>query len=486
MVNSMLLLTDEYDVIHNFVLVDAHTHVRTGEQEGLVPFEFIKRSARMVRDVARDIAKNEHEYRFRFPWDIKDEDPDYHEYCQRDIYGILHPGEDLLWDIGRFTGFDFIITFSANLTSRLPRDYRTANSKIREVLIEKSEDNAPHNNFRFIGFGRVDPNHSDAKDASDNVFQLGLKGLKLHPKEEAFEITGKKTVELLAKAAHYNLPVIFHTQEGQAAQVEEAVNAAIAQLITSHKTDLLPRLKIICGHAPWNGVASEDLYRTLSHPNIFGELSTLRTESCEEFFSNAKSKIRYDRIFDIPAFKRVRSSLLEGMYFRSFGYNKINYWSAKLLYGSDTPYPPSHGAAPLLKHMFGKNFPGGTSDIQNILGANALRLIPLPAGTRPAQGVKKASSNAMFHAKQLETLMANSKALSVTPLIENFPVARVGSAVFTFLSDGKIDSYLFKCLFDSKKPLCMVLPNPFDMSGDSKDRPDLGIARRIESCLGGE
>ena len=482
----MLLLADEYDVIHNFVLVDSHTHIRTGEQEGLVPFEFIRRSSKMVRDVALDIAKNEHEYRFRFPWELKDEGPEYYEYCQRDVYSIFHPGEDLTRELEKFTGFDFIITFSANLTSRLPRDYRTANSKIRETLIEKSRDNAPHNNFRFIGFGRVDPNHSDAQDAFDNVFQLGLKGLKLHPKEENFDITDERTVELLIKAAHYNLPVIFHTQEGQAAQVEEAVNMALEGLIKARKTDLVPRLKVICGHAPWNGMGGEDLYRILSHPNIFGELSTLRAESCSEFFSSAKAKIRYERIFDVPVLEKVRRNILEGMYFRAFGYNRMNYWSAKLMFGSDTPYPPSHDAAPLLKHIFSRDFAGGASDIQNILGANALRLIPPPATASPAQGVKKASSNARFHAKQLEGLMTNAKALSVTPLIENFPVVRTGSAVFNFLANGKIESYLFKCLFDSKKPLSMVLPNPYDLSGTSKVTTDMSIAKRIESCLGGD
>ena len=174
------------------------------------------------------------------------------------------------------------------------------------------------------------------------------------------------------------------------------------------------------------------------------------------------------------------------MYYRIFGYNRFNYWSAKLMFGSDTPYPPSHDAAPLIKHMFSRNFIGGSSDIQNIMGANALRLVPPPAAASPAQGVKKASSNPRFHAKQLESLMENSKALSVTPLIENFPIVKIGSAVFNFLSNGKIESHLFKCLFDSKKPLCMVLANPFDLSGTSKDRADLGIARRIESCLGGD
>ncbi len=80
--------------------------------------------------------------------------------------------------------------------------------------------------------------------------------------------------------------------------------------------------------------------------------------------------------------------------------------------------------------------------------------------------------------------MTNAKALSVTPIIENFPVVRIGSAVFNFLANGKIESYLFKCLFDSKKPLSMVLPNPYDLSGTFKATTNLSIVEQIESCLG--
>ncbi len=481
----MLLLKDEYDVIHNFVLVDAHTHLRIGKLEGLVPSEFVRRFSRMVRDLIVNISKNGSDYRFRFPWDLKDESADYYRYCQRDVYSVFHPGEDLLGTLDRYIGFDFIVTFSANLISPLPRDYRTINSRIREALIEKSpDDNAPHNNFRFIGFGRIDPNHSDALDAFDNVFQLGLRGLKLHPKEENFEILGERTKGILKRAAHYNMPVLFHTQEGSADRVEMVVDETIKEFIEDGKIDMLPRLKVILGHAPWNGTGNKELYRILSHPNIFGELSTLAPQSYKEFFSNSKSLIRYERIFEAQHISDLDKEKVDEMYFRAFGYNDINYWSSKLLFGSDTPYPPSHASAKLLKHLFSKNFIGNASDIQNILGVSALKLMPPLAQLNLETSVEKTSKTTKYHQHQLEILKKDSKALGMDPILEVFPKVRVNGAVFSFLKAGNIGSWLFKSLFDPKKPLNMVGPNPYDLSTSPVITGKLSPTQIIEKSLG--
>jgi predicted TIM-barrel fold metal-dependent hydrolase len=480
----MLILKDEYDVIHNFVLMDAHTHLKVNNLEGLVPSEFVRRYSKIVRDLALDIKSNEEDYMFHFPWDIPDDQVKYYDYCQKYAYTIFHPGEDLNKALGRYIGFDFIITFSANLTSSLPRDYRSANSKVREALIEKSPaDNAPHNNFRFIGFGRLDPNHSDALDTFDNVFQLGLRGLKLHPKEENFEIDSKRTQEILRRAAHYSIPVIFHTQEGMANKIEELVNSTIKGLIDSGKIDMLPKLKVILGHAPWMGVGNRDLYKILSHPNIFGELSTLKPESYQEFFSNSKSLIKYKEAFEMEHFSKLDREKLEALYFQAFGYNHLNYWSSKIMFGSDTPYPPSHGAVPLLKHFFSKKFIGNASDIQNILAVSALKLIPTIGTVHSKAPREKTSFSATFHTKKLDSLKKDSKALGMDPLLEVFPRARISEAVFSFFKDGSTESWLFKCLFDPKKPLNLVTLNPHDLSESSILKGRMSISRDIEKCV---
>jgi hypothetical protein len=481
----MLLLKDGYDVIHNFVLLDAHTHLKINELEGLVPSEFVRKYSKIVKDVALDIKNNEKNFKFHFPWDLSDEPPNYYNYCQKDVYTIFHPGANLNRMMEKCIGFDFIITFSANLTSPLPRDYRIANSKVREALIEKSpSDNSPHNNFRFIGFGRLDPNHSDALDAFDNLLQLGLRGLKLHPKEENFEINDERTQEILKRAAHYNIPVIFHTQEGMANRIEELVDNTIKNFIDAGQIDMLPRLKVILGHAPWQGVGNKDLYRILSHPNIFGELSTLKPESHEDFFLNSKSLIKYGGIFEAKYISDLDKKTVEESYFHTYGYNNSNYWSSKLLFGSDTPYPPSHGTTPLLKHLFSNRFVGNASDIQNILGLSALRLIPTIARLNRQARREKVSTGRKYHSKQLETLKKDSKALGMDSILEVFPRARISGAVFSFLKDGSTGSWLFKSLFDPKKPLNVVIPNPYDISTSSILTGKISLTKNLETSLG--
>jgi predicted TIM-barrel fold metal-dependent hydrolase len=464
----MLLLSDQFDVIHKFLLVDAHTHLRINTLEGLVPSEFVRKYTKTIKELASEIHSNPHDFRFQFPWDLSDKTTDYYDFCQRDAFSIVHPGKDLLSSLERYLGFDFIITFSANMKSRHPRDYRSANSKLREALIEKSpSDNSPHNNFRFIGYGRLDPNHSDALDAFDNVVQLGLRGLKLHPKEEDFEIDSDRVVDILRRAAHYNLPVIFHTQEGMANRILDVVDRTISGFIDSDSLDLLTRLKVILGHAPWNGVSNDELYRALSHPNIFGELSTLRPESYSDFFSNSRNLIKYENIMEANHISELDHDMVEEMYFQVFGYNHLNYWSSKLMFGSDTPYPPSTSAPRLIKYLFSREFIGNVSDIQNILGVSVLKLIPPLAKPNYQKTMEKASTSLKYHQKKLENLKKESKGLGMDPLLEVFPRVRVNGAVFNFLTDGKTESWMLRSLYDPKKPHNLMLPNPYDMSRSS-------------------
>lgn len=482
----MLLLKDKYGLFHNFILADAHTHLKVKDLEGWVPSEFIKRFSKMISEVIQDIKQNGKNYSFEFPWDFGQGKSDYYEYCQNDAYSVLHPGFDLKDKLERFTGFDFIVGFSANMTKKGPRDYRDINLALRQVLTEKSvEDNSPHNNFRFIGFGRVDPNHSDAIDTIDNAHQLGLRGLKLHPREERFDIDSGKTMGILKRAAHYNLPVIFHTQEGMADKVEEIVERTISEFISKNRLHLLPRLKVILGHCPWYGANNLKLYRILSHPNIFGELSTIKPASFDTFFKNASLLIKYERIFEASSFSNMEQKKVEELYFTAFGYNKFNYWSTKLMFGSDTPYPPSHGSSALIKYLLGKKFLGNVYDVRNILGLSTLRLIPPVAVTSREPRTTLASTDRLYHQKQLREEKDSARGIALDPLIESFPLTGVNGGVFTFFKDGANESLLFNSLFDHKKPLNISFPNPIDIKWHSTVAPSKrNTTDNIELLLG--
>jgi hypothetical protein len=303
----------------------------------------------------------------------------------------------------------------------------------------------------------VDPNHPDAIDTIDTIHMLGLRGLKLHPKEEKFDVNSPVAIRILYRCAEHNLPVIFHTQDGSSNDLLAAVQEITAGMIKRDEIHLLPRLKIIVGHAPWNGSDSADLFKALTHPSLFGELSTLKGNDILTFFRNAKSRIRYDKAFDFDCFADADLRKVEAAYFERFRYAKQTYWSSKLMYGSDMPYPPSNSAREVLGSLFKKGFPGNISDIQNIAGVSVLRLIPQRQVQTTERKEIQVSQADRFHYGMLSKMFeTHSRLVSVEPIIENFPIVRVNGIVVTFYKGGQYQSWMFNSLFDQVKPRYIV------------------------------
>jgi predicted TIM-barrel fold metal-dependent hydrolase len=468
----LLVLKDDFGVFHNLVLADAHTHLKIGSLEGLGTSEMIRRSHRMVRSIVdemrRDTSEGGKVFRYSFPWEVGPEPPDTYEFCFKNLYGLVHPGPNLSDTLNHHLAVDFFATFSSDIPKEGVRDYRGTNAQIKELLVEKEDDGTPHTNPRFLPYGRVDPNHADAIDAVDTIAALGLRGLKLHPKEERFELRSEEVVRILYRCAEHDLPVIFHTQDGSVRELERALDETVAMIVRRDALHLLPRLKVIAGHAPWNGVDSPNLFRFLSHPSGFGEVSTLKADSMPLFFRRAKESISYEEGMEAGALRRAGRATVEKLYFRRFKFTRWHYWSSKLMYGSDTPYPPSNSARDLLRYALTREFPGTVADTQNVLGASLLRLVPAKA--RPAAGlhVPAVSESSGFHGDELERMVgAHSRLVAFDPLVENFPLVRVRAAVATFLRDGELHSYIFASLFDPERPRFVVRPYPGFDDGDA-------------------
>ncbi len=477
----MLLVKDEYGETHTFVMVDAHTHINVEGLKGLLPSEFVSRYHKAVRELAVELRDNREKYRYSFPWELDGESPDFYDFCQRDVYGLVH-GEDLVGDITKYLGFDFFITFPSDTQDPLPRDYRRINESVRQALTEKSPSRKPHNNLRFFGFGRVDPNHSDALDTVDSGAQMGLKGFKLHPKSESFKINSKNVRNVLKRLAEHDIPAIFHTQDEMGEQLHKAVAKTVEELVQEDKLDLIPRLKVIIGHAPWNGSENPRLFEALSHPNIFGELSTLKPDSYDTFFSNAQS-IDYDMMFEAPGLESLSKKEVEEMYFLAFGYSRHNYWSSKIAFGTDNPYPPAHGMKPLMRYLMGWDFPGNHSDLSNIFGITALKLMPHIA--RPGSEISgKVSSAKQFHEIAMEEMEEKStRIIGIDLVIESFPVSRVNGMVITYLTNGRRESVFFNSLFNPGEPKNLIRGNMFDFSRNKIYPGGEGIVDEIEKNI---
>jgi len=64
---------------------------------------------------------------------------------------------------------------------------------------------------RCFGFGTIDFARTDQKDQVREIRELGLKGIKLHPNIQKFDILSPPALEVYAAAHEHNLMISFHT-----------------------------------------------------------------------------------------------------------------------------------------------------------------------------------------------------------------------------------------------------------------------------------
>ena len=115
----------------------------------------------------------------------------------------------------------------------------------------------------FVPFCTVDPNR---KKVDENIselerakYELGMKGLKLHPWLQSFSITSAGLKPVLEKAGELDMPVLFH--DGTPPYSTPLQIADIAE-----KT---PKTKIILGHAGLDDLVEDAVLACLRHDNIY-------------------------------------------------------------------------------------------------------------------------------------------------------------------------------------------------------------------------
>ncbi|PKQ23543.1 MAG: amidohydrolase [Actinobacteria bacterium HGW-Actinobacteria-5] len=105
---------------------------------------------------------------------------------------------------------------------------------------------------RLIGFASVDPNRPQAAgDLEHAVRDLGLRGLKLDPAVQDFDVTDRKLAyPVFAKAAELDIPVVIHAGLSWAPNGRSAKAHPLALEAVAHD---LPELRFVIAHFgfPW-------------------------------------------------------------------------------------------------------------------------------------------------------------------------------------------------------------------------------------------
>lgn len=91
---------------------------------------------------------------------------------------------------------------------------------------------------RFIGFPRMDPRWDETVEIFERaITEFGISGLKLHPVSNISDPWSEFTVELLDKAAEFDVPVLFHSGDrilSLPQQIGEAASRTEATILMGH------------------------------------------------------------------------------------------------------------------------------------------------------------------------------------------------------------------------------------------------------------
>ncbi len=162
------------------------------------------------------------------------------------------------------------------ISSMEPDGYPAANDRILKE--------ASNSGGRLIPFLRVNPNLGlDAVAEAERCISLGAKGIKMHPRGEAFALNHPTVTELGRVAAAHGVPILFHAGRGIPALGDDALRLL----------DSVQGLNIILGHA---GVSDLSWIgrEAVNYPGLFFDTAWWSTPSILMLFSTvAPDRILY-------------------------------------------------------------------------------------------------------------------------------------------------------------------------------------------------
>ena len=181
-----------------------------------------------------------------------------------DYYGVGIPGlgtaEDLLNCGGKINVHMYVVHSSATRVEQV----KPINDFIYETMSL---------NEKFIGFGTLHPGLEDAYSEVERLMALGLRGIKLHPEFQGFNIDDEGMIPVY-RAVEGKLPILMHMGD-------ERSNSSSPERLTK-VMDMFPRLVIIAAHLGGYSVWEDSMKHLVGRNVYFDTSSTLWKLGCEK------------------------------------------------------------------------------------------------------------------------------------------------------------------------------------------------------------
>ncbi len=133
--------------------------------------------------------------------------------------------------------------FLVQSVATVPEQVKSINDFISEQ-VKKYPD-------KFIGFAAMHPDFEDVRAELDRAVSLGLKGIKLHPDFQRFNIDDEKAFEIYEAAEEMGFPILMHMGDNR---TEFSKPKRLIKII-----EKFPRIKIIGAHfggwSEWDSAA---------------------------------------------------------------------------------------------------------------------------------------------------------------------------------------------------------------------------------------
>jgi predicted TIM-barrel fold metal-dependent hydrolase len=171
---------------------------------------------------------------------------------------------DELLESGRTAGIERFVVFSA---AAVPAQVQAINNYISSVCLERPE---------FTGFGTLHRDMEKPLDEIERLVSLGLKGIKLHPDMQGFNIDDERMMDIYA-FLEGRLPVIFHTGDYR---YTFSHPARLAKVL-----DNFPKLTAIAAHfGGWSvvDIAFDYLYKRRCYFDVSSSLSFIGSRRAVE------------------------------------------------------------------------------------------------------------------------------------------------------------------------------------------------------------
>jgi len=191
---------------------------------------------------------------------------DAHNHIGMDVEGVTQLPQSLLRKMEQ-SHVQKCVIFPFN-EIKPGKAFSVANDYIAKVVAAHPE--------KFIGFARTDPQHPLAVDEVRRaVKQLGLRGLKLHPRSQLFNPSDEQMLPLLEACVGLHVPILFHS-----GYAYDPIPPMIAQV-----AERFPELSIVMGHMGCSEVCTptgveEAIQVARGNDNVYLETSRVMLASC--------------------------------------------------------------------------------------------------------------------------------------------------------------------------------------------------------------